>query len=159
MGVRIGMKLIITESQLEGIVKEKLGNKGPKINLINTNTLTPKDERMIDKIKKVYLILRNGMVHLQFNDRPLINVMYELPPLNDTSITISKYSRNGDVVLTKYYFKLQDGKGQLKFEVLNPEDFGYNNMIKNADNIISVYWNMMYGNIKSKFKNFNIDLQ
>lgn len=159
MGVRIGMKLIITESQLEGIVKEKLGNKGPKINLINTNTLTPKDERMIDKIKKVYLILRNGMVHLQFRDRPLINVMYELPPLNETSITVSKYSRNGDVVLTKYYFKLQDGKGQLKFEVLNPEDFGYNNMIKNADNIISVYWNMMYGNIKSKFKNFNIDLQ
>jgi len=153
------MKLIITESQLEGIVKEKLGNKGPKINLINTNTLTPKDERMIDKIKKVYLILRNGMVHLQFRDRPLINVMYELPPLNETSITVSKYSRNGDVVLTKYYFKLQDGKGQLKFEVLNPEDFGYNNMIKNADNIISVYWNMMYGNIKSKFKNFNIDLQ
>ena len=152
------MKLIITESQLEGIVKEKLGNKGPKINLINTNTLTPKDERMIDKIKKVYLILRNGMVHLQFRDRPLINVMYELPPLNETSITVSKYSRNGDVVLTKYYFKLQDGKGQLKFEVLNPEDFGYNNMIKNADNIISVYWNMMYGNIKSKFKNFNIDL-
>lgn len=159
MGVRIGMKLIITESQLEGIVKEKLGNKGPKINLINTNTLTPKDERMIDKIKKVYLILRNGMVHLQFRDRPLINVMYELPPLNETSITVSKYSRNGDVVLTKYYFKLQDGKGQLKFEVLNPEDFGYNNMIKNADNIISMYWNMMYANIKSKFKNFNIDLQ
>ena len=158
MGVRIGMKLIITESQLEGIVKEKLGNKGPKINLINTNTLTPKDERMIDKIKKVYLILRNGMVHLQFRDRPLINVMYELPPLNDTSIYVSKFSRNGDVVPTKYFLKLQDGKGHLKFEVLNPEDFGYNNMIKNADNIISMYWNMMYANIKSKFKNFNIDL-
>jgi hypothetical protein len=153
------MKLIITESHLEGIVKENLSNKGPKINLISTNTLTPKDERMIDKIKKVYLILRKGMVHLQFNNKPLINVMYELPPLNETSITVSKFSRNGDVEPTKYFFKLQDGKGNLKFEVLNPEDFGYNNMIKNADNIISMYWNMMYANIKSKFKNFNIDLQ
>jgi hypothetical protein len=99
------------------------------------------------------------MVHLQFNNKPLINVMYELPPLNETSITVSKFSRNGDVVPTKYFFKLQDGKGNLKFEVLNPEDFGYNNMIKNADNIISMYWNMMYANIKSKFKNFNVDLQ
>ena len=152
------MQILISESQLKGIIKENLGDKGPKIKLISTDTLTPEDERMIDKIKKVYMALRKGMLHLQFNNRPLINVKYELPPLNETSITVSKFSINGDEVPTRYHLKLKDNTINLKFEVLNPEDFGYNNMIKNADNIISQYSSMMYGNIKRKFNKFDVDL-
>jgi len=139
------------------ILKESVDD-GPEIDLVDGDKLTREDKIQIGKIKMVYTALRRNKVKLTFNNRPSIYVKYTLPELNGITITVSRPNPNNEIDMadgTLYWFRLKPNT-PVPMEVMNPEDFNYNNMIKNADNIISIYGSHVVEKIKNNFKKFNV---
>ena len=138
------------------IIKED-EDKKLDIRILNGISLSPEDSRMVSKMRKVYRVLRKGVIHLK-NSRSRtgeIIISYELPSVDSVSYTVKNPRDKDD---TKSYWLGLGGNITANYEVLNPDDFDYNEYLKTPESIIRIYSSQIFGNIVDKFSRYGVKL-
>jgi hypothetical protein len=152
------MKILLTEDQYKQLrVKEQ---KGPSIRLYNRDEFTDSDLMAIKKMKTVYNTLSKGKGPVQVGNKdyiPVMDVSYELPPINETLFIIEHPDHEDERYEVTY--KIVIPSKSIKFNLLNYDEIQKMDLVlpmSPREIIIEKYYDTLKNSIEKRFKNFNI---
>jgi hypothetical protein len=154
------MKILLTEDQYKQL-RVNEGGKGPTIRLYNRDEFDESDISALKKMKTVYKALSTGKSSVQIGNSnfiPLMDISYELPPINET-LFIIEHPDHGDERYSDVTYKILTPSKSINFNLLNYDEIEKMDLvlpISPREVIIEKYYSELTQPIRQRFKKFNI---